>query len=402
MPPVDKDSTANADGLANVLIQNLIAGKEFTLPAIDLTAPEFNYTLDADGPLSAQITRLAEADLTERKIDGTGLFDGLMQALALHLNAEYKAGRITGAQYSEAYIQLTTTAMGQAVSFLLSKEQAYWQAQLAQKQALAADIAATNAMVALQITRAQLGVARMQLNQAEVEYAIGKMKLSNEDVQYAIGEAQLAAQQYQNQNTLPAQLAGILGQNEINDYNLTYLLPKELEKSTKAIEQSSAQISQIVAQKDQVLYQTANNLPAQDAGIRAETALKDYQLSSLLPAQFAGLTADNVAKDYTNQFILPANLATILENNEGNRAKTMNTRSDGVTPVAGVMGKQNELYDQQISSYKRSDEAKVAKMYLDTWITQKSMDEGLTPPSSLTDSNINAVLGKLRTSIGMV
>ena len=402
MPPVNKDSTANADGLANVLITNLIAGKEFTLPAIDYNDPIFTYTPDAADPLYGEITRLTELDLTSRNVSGSGVFDGLMAALNAHLTVEFRAGRITGAQYSEAYIQLTSNAMSQAVNFLLAKDQAYWQAQLAQKQTRAAEIAAVTARIGLLTARTQLGIAQIEAGQAEVDYAIKKIKLSNEDIQYAIGEAQLAAQTYQNQNTLPAQLAGMLVPNETADYNLTYLLPKELDKANKAIEQSSAQISQIVAQKDQVLYQTANNLPAQDAGIRAETAMKDYQLTALLPAQFAGLTADNVAKDYTNQFILPANLATILENNEGNRAKTMDTRSDGTTPVAGMMGKQNELYDQQISSYKRSDEAKVAKMYLDSWITQKSMDEGLTPPSSLTDSNINAVLQSLRTSIGMV
>lgn len=405
--PVTDNSTANADGLANHLETTLTAGKDFSLPALDLESPAFDFPVEAGNTLYSEVSKLTESDLTTRELHGTGLFDGLMVALSNHLEKEYSSNRLTGKEYAEVYVQLTTTALGSAVSYLLGRDQAYWQAQLAQKQARAAEVAVVTARMQSEQARAELVVARSKVDLVAIEYALSKIKLANEDIQYALGEAQLAgvnattqAQLYQNANTLPAQLASIQKQTAIADYQLTYLMPKELDKATKAIELTTSQISHTTAQKDQVLYQTASVLVAQTNNLAADTATKNYQVASVLPAQVAGINADTAGKVYSNQYLLPANLTSVLENNEANRAKTLDTRTDG-TVVKGMIGKQNALYDQQIASYKRADEAKVAKMFLDTWITQKSMDEGLVAPTSLTDSNINTVMSKIRTNLAL-
>mgnify|MGYP000439303871 CR=1 FL=1 len=62
------------------------------------------------------------------------------------------------------------------------------------------------------------------------------------------------------------------------------------------------------------------------------------------------------------------------------------------------MGKQKDLYDQQIDSFVKDAKHKTAKMYLDGWITQKTLDEGLNAPDQLTNTNIDAVLAALRTA----
>lgn len=396
---VDGNSTANADGLANHLEETLTAGKDFSLPVLDLADPAFAWPETAGNPIYAAVAKLTEADLTTRTISGTGMFDGLMVAMSNHIQQEYQAGRISGSEYAQAYVQMTTAVLGSAVNYLLAKDQAYWQAQLVQKQAQAAEIAVVGARVALEVTRADLAIARAKTDLVAVEYAVSKIKLANEDAQYALGLAQLAGVEYTNANMLPAQLAGALKATEIADYQLTFVLPKEVEKSQKAIELTAGQLSQVVAQKDQVLYQTATLLPNQNSNVIADTNTKLFQLSTVLPASVAGINADTSGKVYSNTFLLPANLEALNEGNEGKRAQTLDTRRDGITPIAGLMGKQKDLYDQQIGSYKRADESKVAKMLLDTWITQKSMDEGLAAPASLTDSNINTVMTKVRTNL---
>lgn len=396
---VDGLSTSNADGLANTLETTLTAGKDFSLPVLNLDDPAFAWPETVGNPIYTAVTKLTEADLTTRVISGTGMFDGLMVAMSNHIQQEYQAGRISGSEYAQAYVQMSTAVLGSAVNYLLAKDQAYWQAQLVQKQAQAAEIAVIGARVSLEVARADLAIARAKTDLVAVEYAVSKIRLANEDVQYALGLAQLAGVEYTNANLLPAQLAGVLKTTQIADYQLTYVLPKEVEKSQKAIELTAGQISQVVAQKDQVLYQTATLLPSQNSNTIADTNTKLFQISTVMPASVAGINADTAGKLYSNSYLLPANLEGIKENNESNRSKTMDTRSDGVTVIKGQVGKQNALYDQQIGSYKRADEAKVAKMLLDTWITQKSMDEGLVPPTSLTDSNINTVMGKLRTNL---
>jgi hypothetical protein len=200
---------------------------------------------------------------------------------------------------------------------------------------------------------------------------------------------------------LPAQFASVTKQNEKLDFEVDFLLPKELLKADKGIELITSQISTGTAQRDQLLYQTASILPAQKLGFEADTAIKDYQIEFLLPAQTAGHTLDNLAKSYTNDFLLPEQLVSLKEQNEGHRAKTMDTRMDGVTSIAGALGMQKDLHAQQIISYKRDAETKVGKMLLDTWITQMSINEDTLPPTSLANDRINTVIEKLYSNLDL-
>jgi len=86
---------------------------------------------------------------------------------------------------------------------------------------------------------------------------------------------------------------------------------------------------------------------------------------------------------------------------EVQRAQTLNTRTDGIT-IVGSVGKQKELYTQQITSYQRDAEVKAAKMFTDAWITMKSIDEGLLPPANFENTSLNAILAdiKLNNNIG--
>ena len=61
------------------------------------------------------------ADLTTQVIDGTGTFDALMHTVKVHLQEEFDASRISGSDYTTAYIQLMGTAMQVAVQYAVSK-----------------------------------------------------------------------------------------------------------------------------------------------------------------------------------------------------------------------------------------------------------------------------------------
>ena len=87
----------------------------------------------------------------------------------------------------------------------------------------------------------------------------------------------------------------------------------------------------------------------------------------------------------------------VKEQGEAQRAQTLDTRSDGAT-VVGLLGKQKALYDQQITSYKRDAEVKAGKLWVDAWITMKTIDEGLLPPNQFTNTEVNEVLAALKTN----
>lgn len=182
---------------------------------------------------------------------------------------------------------------------------------------------------------------------------------------------------------------------EVIDYNITNMLPAQLDKMEAEVTQIGMQTNKISADRDNVVYSTNFLMPAQREGYVADTAVKNYQATQVLPAQVANTEADTLAKEYTRLQILPAQRTFTMEQMEAKRAETMNTRTDGAA-VSGVMGKQKDLYTQQIESYKRDAEYKVGKMMVDTWITQRGTDDEFPVPGSLNNAAIDTVMARLK------
>ena len=288
---------SGADVLANTLLTSLIAGKNFSVPSVDLSDEIFQQP-DTDNSFYDDITPITIDDLTTGTVGGSGVFDKLMASLVVHLRVEYEANRISGAEYTKAYIGVVGAALQTAHQFLLGKDQAYWQAILAQQQAQVAQAQVITARIQLEEARVGLVRTQFEASTAEANYALTKMKLSTEDVTYA-------------------------------------------------------------------------NLALQGEGI-----------------------------EYTNAYILPKQEVLLTEQGEVQRAQTLDTRSDAA-PVAGAIGKQKDLYTQQITSYQRDAETKAAKMWVDAWITQKTIDEGLLAPDNFTNTELNEVLDTLKTNLNL-
>jgi hypothetical protein len=289
---------SGADALANTLLTTLLEGQDFSVPAIDLDDAIFNQP-PSTGPIYEEIDRIVIADLTTGDPCGTGVFDKLMQSLTAHLKVEYDANRISGAEYTKAYVGVITAALQTSSQFLLAKDQAYWQALLVQAQAKAAEVDLITARVSLATAKVNAARAAYEAVTAEANYGLTKMKISTEDATYA-------------------------------------------------------------------------NMVRQGTGL-----------------------------DFTNEVILPLQEDLLSEQVEVQRAQTMNTRTDGVTPITGSVGKQKDLYTQQITSYQRDAENKAVKLFTDAWITQKTMDEGLLAPDQFTNTNVNEMLVNMRANLNM-
>jgi len=474
-------ATNGSNTLANELMTSLNSGVSFTVPTVTLTGPD--YTLPAD--TMSDPVALTNDDLTTSVVGGTGVFDTLMAALDAHLMKEYEAGRITGDQYAKAYIELTTAAMGNAVQFLLSRDQAYWQAMLVRSQARIAEIGAVTAAVELETAKTQRQLVAYQAVTQEAEYALTKVKLANEDITYAINNykftqlmpqekllltaqttlttnqgsqvtAETAGITYKTSNLMPAELAQIQAQTTllgsqdaqvdaetaILSYRLINLLPAELAQLGAQTTLLSSQDAQVDAETSILTYRLANILPKEALQLTAQTTLTTnqgllvateediaaYKLGTLMPKESTILTnqADKLVKEslkitedttsqaYQRTDIMPAQkslltnqAATALaqvdlvkEQMETARAQTLDTRSN-LSAVAGVVGKQKELLTQQKTSYQRDSEIKGAKMYLDAFITQKTIDEATTVPANLSSTNISTVFGTLKTNLGL-
>ena len=215
------------------------------------TVADSLYTslMEAESGTIPDLTILDNDALTTIAIDGTGTFDVLMQAFELHLQREYVAGRITGDQYTKAYVAMTTAAMSNAVQFLMGRDNAYW----------------NNVLVKNQVDSEKGRLAQL------------KLQLAVLDEQYCLVKEQV----------------------------------------------------------------------------------------------------------------------------EAKRAETLDTRTDGITPIAGSVGKQKDLYTQQIDSYQKDATYKVAKLYSDAFIAQKTLDEGLLAPNEYTNAEVDQVLAHARSNVGI-
>ncbi len=281
-----------ADTTANTLLTSLLAGKSFDLPDVDLSDDMFQIPVD-DGSLLDNVEKLTNEDLTTRVVDGSGVFDALMSGLSAHLKREYEQNRITGEQYTKAYTASLGGALQTATSFLLGRDQAYWQAVLAQMQARTTKIQVVTARVQLEVAKAQLATARIQALNAEAEFGLTKMKIATEDQQYCL--------------------------------------------------------------------------------LKMQTEQGEYTLNEIMPTQ-----------------------KTLLEEQvEVQRAQTLDTRTNGAE-IRGSVGKQKDLYTQQITSYQRDAEVKAAKLFTDAWITQKTIDEGLLAPGAFRNESVNVILRNIK------
>lgn len=276
--------SCSAEVEANRLLEELTKGDDFTLPDIDMSGPEWDIPGGDGSPIFGAITKVTNESLTTREVGGSGTFDALMESAHNHLKAEFKANRITGGEYTKAYIAMMEACMSNAVQFLLGRDQAYWAAALAQIQAV-------TARVTLATSKAQFVLAKIQALSAKSEYALTKLKIATESETYCAAL-----------------------------FNADQMLPQQLKLLT--------------------------------------------------------------------------------EQTEAQRAQTLDTRTDGAV-VMGSVGKQKELYSQQITSYQRDAEVKASKLFTDAWITQKTIDEGLNPPNGFTNASIDTILTKLKSNNGL-
>lgn len=308
-----------AETEANALIASLTEDVSFVIPNVDLSGPEYQFPGGAGGPLYQEVTPVTIEELTSGTVNGTGAFDLIMKSMKAHLQEEYKANRISGAEYTKAYIAMVQSAMDQGVQFVLQKDQAMW-------AAINAQMAAITGRIAMQTAKVQMASIQLEAQTARSNYALTKMKLSTESITYCTAQ-----------------------------YQLTSMLPVQLSKLT-----------------------------AEKVGQEAQNTTLQYTLANILPQQVENLKAQEKLYD---------------EQTEAQRGQTSDNRTDGAI-IKGVMGKQKDLYVQQITSYQRDSEVKAAKLFTDAWITQKTIDEGLLAPSGFQNASIDVILANLKLKNG--
>ena len=327
------------------LLNSLTAGLDFSVPNVDQDGASLKIPEALSNALQGVPDKLTVDLLTERVVDGNGCFDSIMTALKAHLTVEYEAGRVTGAEYTKAYIASMQGALQFAVQYLLGKDLAYYQALGAQAQALQGNIGAYTAKV-------QLAIAQAQAHTTKAQYAGEVLKLGSMEEQ----TKQVVAQ------------TGLVGEQTKHTTAQTDLVGEQTKTQTEQTKLVTANTGLISEQTNTQEKQTAN-VAAQTLLVGAQTEVQKQQKDLL--------------KEQTEQA----------------HAQVSDTRLDGTTPVAGYTGNQNALLKQQVVSFKKDAIIKSAKIYADSFATQLSMSTATSAGTGLDANGIGKAIGKLAASM---
>lgn len=273
-------------------------------------------------------------------INGNGAFDKLAKAVLDKLQDEFKENRLTGTEYSKVYSTALDSLLAQSMQFLLQK-----------------DISAN---------QAELLAAQRLLVHAQTEAVAKDMELTD---------------------------ANILKVNKEIE-----ILNKQADLMDKQIQLAQSQITK-AAKEIEVLEVQKNKLSAEILLVQANTAQANKQIE-VLTAQLANIPKEGQLLD--KQVLKTQSETTYLDQRIKTEKAQILDVVDGVA-VAGIMGKQRELYAAQTTGFQRDAEYKVLSKMIDSWSIRRSTDKGTVADNvnRLSDVNIGAVVSKVMTGINV-
>jgi hypothetical protein len=137
-------------------------------------------------------------------VSGDGILDDLMEAVNIHLDAQYKLGRITGDKYADVYLGSMQFALQNAVAFVLGEQKADKEAELLTAQEV--KVREEIKLVTAQIDQTHKNTLKIQeetklLSSKIVTETLIQEKLKSEklmiDAQAALTEAKICTEKAQ-------------------------------------------------------------------------------------------------------------------------------------------------------------------------------------------------------------
>lgn len=293
-------------------------------------------------------------NLTTKKIDGTGVFDILLETTRLHLLEEFTAGRIKPTEYADVYLGAFTAILGQSAQFVLSVDRVNKEVELLEAQ----------------IQESIQNKLKIQAEVALLEDQLLTAGMARDKIQE---EILVLGQQRIN---LASENAKIISENQ--------KLVVEKDKVLKDIEILTQQKLNLITENSKTLKETDR--------IIADTALITQNKIN------AQLSEASITK---SQEKTDSEIALLTTKNNVELAQILDI-VDGQT-VTGVVGKQKELFTAQIDGFKRDAEQKLLKIGMDAWSVQRSTDPDATPISGtgMENASIAQIAAKAKQGIGI-
>ena len=274
-------------------------------------------------------------ELTEKLVEGQGVFDWIMGSVYNHLDNLRKNNLISAQEFTAIYSQNITEFLNIASNHLISGQQSFWNNQLIREQVISAKIANLKA-------QAELVMLPLVLEKqfAETQQVIKQVDLLNVQVE----SERIKIPQIQ------AQTANIIEQTRL----------------TEAQWHKTAKEAKLV---DVTMLDTKANIK-----LKGEQLKKEQQNIDLIKAQ--------AAEAFTR-------IALISEQIKAAKAQYSDT-IDG-QPVRGIIGTQNALHRKQSLSYDRDSLYKLISVQAQGWQTKKTADIGTKSPAVFTAASLDGM-----------
>lgn len=363
------------------------------------TLKKLEDLLKEDVDVEEKVKDLDNSTLTERIVDGRGVFDWLASATFNQLDMVRKKELIDKSDFANVYTQSLNQVLQVASQFTLERDKTYWANLLVRSQMAQANVQAL-------LAKAQLITlpTEVKLKYAQLHAQIQQMKLLGYQVEAE--KARIKQTEAQTDQIL-AQTDGVRLQNELQQIQIQDAVLK-LEVSREQVVQSKEQTKQLVAQTKQITAQT-KQIKSQTEQTVEQTKLINAQWQKTLKEiklveanvieteAKIKLMAQQTQKEI-NQIELVkgqtaeaySRIALIGEQIKAAKAQYSDT-IDG-EPVKGIIGTQNALHRKQSLSYDRDSLYKVLQLQAQGWQTKKTSDIGTKSPAAFTAASVDGML----------
>jgi len=300
------------------------------------------------------MSTISTAHLTEQDLEGTGVFDILMDATKQHIKTEFDANRVTGADYAQLYSTAITNVLQQSIAFLLNKEINDKQADLltAQISKLVKDEDLVDQQILQSVQQTELLEAQVSLAYAQIQDTV-------------------------NIKDVSTTVTGLVSRQRLQTEAETALVGT----------QKNVALAQILDNVTTTPGVVTGSIGAQNAAV---TAQKANVVSENANIGKAGLKID------AEKSLLVQKTVSELAQTEDDATGTGGSLNEG------LIGKQKLLYVAQTDGFARDAEQKFAKIASDMWAVAYTV-EGTTfgYPAGWSGADINTILNKVATGIGV-
>jgi len=322
------------------------------------------------------------ARLTTQSLAGTGVFDILMATTKLHLLEEYKAGRITGEEYTTVYLGALQSAMQSSIQFLLNFQQ---------EEKIQADIALVRQKTVTELANTDNdiplglgfngdgnieGLVALQKEKLELEKSLAAAQIVQSEREGALTGQKVVTELAQTADNLQQASLAKLG------YNITTTIEGVIAPTIDKLAQEATLLEQKVVTE---VAQTSDTKPIALGEMDSTTVIEGLAKTA---REKAAAEVTLLSQKANTELAQTADIVVVGD-------PMLNTSST----VTGVVGKQKALFGAQTTGFARDAEQKAAKIYQEAWSVDASINSIGRAGTGMEDGDVKTVLDKLKAGV---